>query len=88
MYREHLAAVSTWFEQLKECEQIVAMYALLKRLAPAQARFLTLAMDQSLENCVELQLSEQQANNPGIISPMTYDHPPVISVKLPLVIDI
>lgn len=65
MYREHLAAVSAWFETLSECEQIVALYSLLKRLAPAQARFLTLAMDQSLENCVELQVAEQQANNSG-----------------------
>lgn len=68
MYREHLAAVSAWFETLSECEQIVALYSLLKRLAPAQARFLTLAMDQSLENCVELQVAEQQANNPGFVS--------------------
>ncbi|KAK3907985.1 Protein Smaug-like protein 1 [Frankliniella fusca] len=68
MYREHLAAVSAWFECLSECEQIVALYSLLKRLAPAQARFLTLAMDQSLENCPELQVAEQQANNPGFVS--------------------
>nr|CAD7392384.1 unnamed protein product [Timema cristinae] len=65
MFREQVNSITAQFEQWNECEQTVALYALLKRLTPAKARFLSLALDQSLANCVELQLHEHQANNSG-----------------------
>nr|CAD7438828.1 unnamed protein product [Timema bartmani] len=68
MFREQVNSITAQFEQWNECEQTVALYALLKRLTPAKARFLSLALDQSLANCVELQLHEHQANNSGYIS--------------------
>lgn len=68
MFREQVNTMAAWFEQWNECEQTVALYSLLKRLSPTKARFLALALDQSLSECGELQQHEIQANNPGKLS--------------------
>lgn len=67
MFREQVNTMAAWFEQWNECEQTVALYSLLKRLSPTKARFLALALDQSLSECGELQQHEIQANNPGYV---------------------
>ena len=66
MFRKQVTSIAGVFEQWNECEQTVALYSLLKRLSPVQARFLALALEHSLADCAQLHLHEQQANNPGI----------------------
>jgi len=65
MFREQVNRLSLWFEQWNECEQTVALYSLLKRLSPHQARFCSLVLEQCLQDCADLQQQEQRANNPG-----------------------
>ncbi|XP_063218133.1 protein Smaug homolog 1 [Bacillus rossius redtenbacheri] len=68
MFRDEVDQVTAMFEGWNECEQTVALYALLKRLSPVKARFLSLALDQSLSGCINLHQLEQEANNPGYVS--------------------
>ncbi|XP_065347236.1 protein Smaug homolog 1 isoform X2 [Cloeon dipterum] len=68
MFREQVNKLAIWFEQWNECEQTVALYSLLKRLAPHQARFCSLVLDQCLQDNHELLQQEQRANNPAYVS--------------------
>ncbi|XP_059472767.1 protein Smaug homolog 1 [Neocloeon triangulifer] len=68
MFREQVNRLSLWFEQWNECEQTVALYSLLKRLAPHQARFCSLVLDQCLQDNHDLLQQEQRANNPAFVS--------------------
>ena len=56
-----------WFLSWNPCEQTVALYSLLKRLPPIQAKFLFHVLQQgpSPTQDLDLNLLEQQANNPG-----------------------
>lgn len=65
MYHERLATMCQWFDQWNECGQMVALIKMLTRVPPTQARFLALALENSLTECAELALREQEANNPG-----------------------
>ncbi|KAF6211889.1 hypothetical protein GE061_012406 [Apolygus lucorum] len=49
-------------------DNTVALFKMLTRLAPIQARFVSIALEHSLTECAELALREQEANNPGFIS--------------------
>ncbi|XP_054263512.1 protein Smaug homolog 1 [Macrosteles quadrilineatus] len=68
MYQERLATMVSWFDQWDESCQVVAMLQMLIRLPPTQARFLTIALENSFSECAELALREQEANNAGYIS--------------------
>ncbi|XP_021942921.1 protein Smaug homolog 2 isoform X2 [Zootermopsis nevadensis] len=68
MFREQVNTISSWFDQWNECERTVALYSLIKRVTHVNARFLSLVLDQTLGDSHELQLHEQQANNPGFVS--------------------
>ncbi|XP_069690161.1 protein Smaug homolog 1 isoform X2 [Periplaneta americana] len=68
MFREQVNTISTWFDQWNECERTVLLYSLIKRVTHVNARFLSLVLDQTIGDSHELQLHEQQANNPGFVS--------------------
>ncbi|KAL0266899.1 UNVERIFIED_CONTAM: hypothetical protein PYX00_009321 [Menopon gallinae] len=68
MFHEQVSAISQWFTEWTEAEQMVLLYSLLKRLSTLQVKFLSRVVDQHLTDCAELQMLEQQANNPAFIS--------------------
>lgn len=65
MFQERLNTMVQWFDQWNESGQTVALFKMLTRLAPTQARFVAIALEHSLTECAELALREQEANNPG-----------------------
>lgn len=65
MYQEQLGTVCHWFDQWTESGQMVALIKMMTRISPTQARFVVLALENSLSECAELALREQEANNPG-----------------------
>ncbi|BET00654.1 sterile alpha motif domain containing [Nesidiocoris tenuis] len=68
MFQTQLNTMVMWFDQWSESGQTVALFKMLTRLAPVQARFVSIALEHSLMECAELALREQEANNPGFIS--------------------
>ncbi|XP_039986882.1 protein Smaug homolog 1 isoform X2 [Xiphias gladius] len=68
MFRDQVGVLASWFKGWNECEQTVALLSLLKRVSRTQARFLQLCLEHSLAECIELQVLEGEANNPGVIS--------------------
>ncbi|KAK9511494.1 hypothetical protein O3M35_000137 [Rhynocoris fuscipes] len=68
MFQAQLNTMVMWFDQWSESGQTVALFKMLTRLAPTQARFVSIALEHSLTECAELALREQEANNPGFVS--------------------
>lgn len=70
-FRDQVALVTGWFATWSECEQTVAVFTLLRRLAsasPTQLRFLQRSLDQLLATADwadRLLLLESQANDAG-----------------------
>lgn len=54
-----------WFDQWNESGQTVALIQMLTKVSPTQARFITIALENSLTECSELAMREQEANNQG-----------------------
>ncbi|XP_041353331.1 protein Smaug homolog 1-like isoform X2 [Gigantopelta aegis] len=67
-FREQVTLVTNWFKTWSECEQTVALYSLLKKLTPSQAKFLVQVLQQSLSECAEAKILEERANDPVHIS--------------------
>ena len=65
LFRDQVSTLSVWFKEWNDCEQTVALYSLLRRVSPTQARFLTLVLDQTLADAEECQRLEQEANDIG-----------------------
>lgn len=70
-FRDQVSVISGWFDQWNDCEQTVALYSLIKKLGPTQARFLALVLDQNITQCMELSIQEQEANDPAYINSLS-----------------
>ncbi|XP_039572466.1 LOW QUALITY PROTEIN: protein Smaug homolog 2 [Passer montanus] len=68
MFRDQVGIVAGWFRGWSECEQTVALLALLKRVTRTQARFLQLCLEHSLADCPDIHLLEAEANSAAAIS--------------------
>lgn len=67
-FREQVGQVTSWFKDWSECEQTVALYSLLKKLTPPQAKFLDQVLQQSLAECADVKQMQKKANDEGEIS--------------------
>ncbi|XP_038071436.1 protein Smaug homolog 1-like isoform X2 [Patiria miniata] len=67
LFRDQVNALAVWFKEWNDCEQTVALYSLLRRVSPTQARFLTLVLEQTLADADECQRLEQEANDIGFV---------------------
>ncbi|KAL3874918.1 hypothetical protein ACJMK2_037870 [Sinanodonta woodiana] len=68
MFRDQVNSVTAWFSSWSQCEQTVALYSLLKMITPTQCRFLVQVLQQSPTENKEVQLKEEEANDPEFIS--------------------
>ncbi|KAK7104061.1 protein Smaug homolog 1-like [Littorina saxatilis] len=67
-FREQVGQVTTWFKEWSECEQTVALYSLLKKLTPPQAKFLDQVLQQSLAECTDVKQMQKKANDEVFIA--------------------
>ncbi|XP_033930025.1 protein Smaug homolog 2, partial [Melopsittacus undulatus] len=67
MFRDQVGIVAGWFKAWNECEQTVALLALLKRVTRTQARFLQLCLEHSLADCTDIHVREAEANSAAAI---------------------
>jgi hypothetical protein len=68
MFRDQVNTITGCFKSWNECEQTVALYSLLKKISPTQAKFLLQVLQQSLTDVTEVQLLERDANSPAFIN--------------------
>ena len=64
-FSEQIGVVVDWFSSWNDCEKVVALYCLLRRLQPPQTKFLSQVLDQLVASCSPIDL-EDQANDPGL----------------------
>jgi len=48
--KDRVELLSRWFKEWNHCEQTLALYSLLRRVNPTQARFLSFVLNQKLRN--------------------------------------
>jgi len=63
-FSEQVSVVVDWFNTWTSCEKVVALYCLLRKLPPAQTKFLAQVLNQIVAGCSPVDL-EEQANDPG-----------------------
>ncbi|BFZ06840.1 hypothetical protein BsWGS_09879 [Bradybaena similaris] len=66
-FREQVALVTAWFKEWNECEQTVALYSLLKKSSPVQAKFMDQVLQQSLAECTDVKQLEAKANDEAFV---------------------
>ncbi|KAI8505562.1 Protein Smaug 2 [Branchiostoma belcheri] len=67
MFRDQIQILSGWFKGWNESEQTVALLSLLKRVSGVQAKFLVLCLEQSFADSSDIQVLQEQANNPASV---------------------
>ncbi|KAK7502826.1 hypothetical protein BaRGS_00006076 [Batillaria attramentaria] len=67
-FRDQVGQVTNWFKEWSECEQTVALYSLLKKLSPAQAKFLDQVLQQSLADCTDVKQLQKKANDEAFVA--------------------
>jgi len=70
-FSEQIGVVVDWFNGWSDCEKVVALYCLLRKLPPPQSKFLSQVLDQIIANCSPIDL-EEQANDPGQLASYVY----------------
>lgn len=68
MFKDQVNILVNWFDSWNECEQIVALYSLFRKLASGQTKFLLQVLQHNTETCFDIQVLENQANNSGNLS--------------------
>ena len=64
--KDRVELLSRWFKEWNHCEQTLALYSLLRRVSPTQARFLSFVLNQKLKNEVAvIEQLEVEANSSG-----------------------
>jgi len=78
-FSEQIGVVVDWFTTWTDCEKVVALYCLLRKLPPSQTKFLAQVLNQIVASCSPVDL-EEQANDPGLsathiscLSPLSCD---------------
>lgn len=66
-FSDQLGVVVTWFSAWSDCEKVVALYCLLRKLPLVQTRFLAQVLNQILASQSIPDDLEQQANDPAFI---------------------
>ncbi|KAM8793957.1 protein Smaug homolog 2 [Eudromia elegans] len=88
MFREQVGIVAGWFKGWNECEQTVALLALLKRVSRTQARFLQLCLEHSLAGAADIRRLEAEANSAAAVRQWPQEPPsaavPLLLAHLPL----
>lgn len=70
-FRDEVQVLSGWFSAWSACEQVVALYSLLRRLDATQLRFIAQVVTQLLHSggagtaCIDTNQAELRANDPG-----------------------
>jgi len=64
-FSEQFSIVIDWFNTWNDCEKVVSLYYLLRKLPSPQTKFLSQVLDQIVASCSPIDL-EEQANDPGL----------------------
>lgn len=64
-FGDQISLLAAWFSNWNLCEQTIALYSLLTRITSTQARFLTLVIQHTFEDSIEIQCLEREANSTG-----------------------
>ncbi|XP_060592793.1 protein Smaug homolog 1-like isoform X2 [Ruditapes philippinarum] len=67
MFRDQVNSVTTWFGSWSTCEQTVVLYSLLKLIPPRHCRFLVQMLQQRITDDKDVEIQEDEANDPGYI---------------------
>lgn len=72
MFRDQVNSVTTWFGSWSTCEQTVVLYSLLKLIPPRHCRFLVQMLQQRITDDKDVELQEDEANDPGKLKLFLY----------------